>query len=305
MKPIVFILLVVLVVLLAANFQSLYLSYAVARAWQRLAASNPAVGAHANPPAMSDSPDGALAPLWRFSLINGAGQVSSDDTFHAASHTVQDGLRLLSLHPDPDFPAENGDMWARPAAGRYNNVAFVSRGGWLPTAQADIVITFYARVNPGFYGTAGLVIQPEGTLSEQGLFVDSFDMAGVTFVGPESSLQGHHGALLNLSLGWAPARTLPITGADMFRAAQYELRIRRVDARAWRVSVAVDGQAAGALDMPPFGPFEIQVWSDNYRLEYARPTWLHLAPLQSVSYQDGGEKTFIIGALQVGEAARP
>jgi hypothetical protein len=51
--------------------------------------------------------------------------------------------------------------------------------------------------------------------------------------------------------------------------------------------------------MPAFGPVEVHVWSDNFLVTTQPRRWWELAPLMDLKFQDGGEKRFELGSIQI------
>ncbi len=53
--------------------------------------------------------------------------------------------------------------------------------------------------------------------------------------------------------------------------------------------------------MPPFGPVEVHVWSDNALALHRPRRWWEIGPTLSLKYQDGGDKQFHVGMIQIFE----
>jgi hypothetical protein len=51
--------------------------------------------------------------------------------------------------------------------------------------------------------------------------------------------------------------------------------------------------------MPPFGPLEVHIWSDNYLITSAPKRWWEIAPSMDLKFQDGGDKQFHIGKIKI------
>ena len=58
------------------------------------------------------------------------------------------------------------------------------------------------------------------------------------------------------------------------------------------------------IPMPAFGPVEVHVWSDNFLVATQPHRWWELAPAMDLSFQDGGEKQFQLGKVNIFEEAR-
>ncbi|HSB02693.1 MAG TPA: hypothetical protein VLE49_18730, partial [Anaerolineales bacterium] len=68
--------------------------------------------------------------------------------------------------------------------------------------------------------------------------------------------------------------------------------------------IKVDGVTQCQVSMPAFGPVEVHVWSDN-ALVLSRPRrWWEIAPAMDFKYQDGGDKQFSVGTIQIFAEAR-
>ncbi len=177
-----------------------------------------------NPTPQQDLFDEHLSPdFWKFTTINGAGQVSNESTWHAAAITFEHNV-LLQHFPDPDFPDENADMFQSPAADQYNNVTLIGGSGFRPTSSEDVVLKFTSRVSEDFYGSAGVIFQPEDTLRSDGTFAKPFDMFGFAVMGDESSVGGISGALCYLALNWTPSRVQSLS-VDAHTWYEYTIRL--------------------------------------------------------------------------------
>jgi hypothetical protein len=58
------------------------------------------------------------------------------------------------------------------------------------------------------------------------------------------------------------------------------------------------------MTMPAFGPLEVHVWSDNFHVIDQPRRWWELAPSLDLKFQDGGEKQFLLGMIQISKEAR-
>lgn len=293
-----------LFVFLGLNSKQLVSAWTIRKETQRLtqlAAQAPEE--FQNPEAMGDDFDGELSPhFWEFFIINGGGQVSQARAWHSAALSVEEGLNLQHF-PDPEFRHENANFMQKPAAGQYNNVTLIGGRGFQPTPSSDVVLRFSARVSNEFYGTAGVIFQPVGTLQEDGLFVKPFDMFGFSAAGEESSIQGANGALCYLALNWIPVEVeaLPVEAHGWH---DYEIRLHWFSRTEWTGSLSVDGTERCRISMPAFGPVEVQVWSDNAWVIHKPQRWWELASAMELKFQDGGEKQFYLENIQVFEEAR-
>ena len=66
----------------------------------------------------------------------------------------------------------------------------------------------------------------------------------------------------------------------------------------------VDGREQCQIPMPPFGPVEVQLWSDNSLVEYTPRRWWEIAPSMNLKLQNGGEKQFRLGSIGLFEERR-
>jgi hypothetical protein len=224
---------------------------------------------HLNPSAQSDSFVGKLSPVWAFNIINGAGQIGQAPEFHNTSISLDDGL-IITQNFDPDFELESADS-QQPASQRYNNASLIGFQGYQPTPGEDVLIQARMQVSPNFYGSAGLVLEPQGTILEDGIFQgrfrnQAFTFFGISFLGPESELFGKNGATVERVVNWWPEEVQGLD-VDMHELHTYLLRLHWIDERTWQGITSVDGQVLSRMNLPPLGPLEIQLWGDNYALQ--------------------------------------
>lgn len=256
-----------------------------------------------NPAPEQDLFDGGLSSqFWNFTTINGAGQVSNDLAWHVAAITFEHNI-LLQHFPDSDFANENADMFQSPAADQYNNVTLIGGSGFLPTPKEDVVLKFTSRISEDFYGSAGVIFQPQGTLRKDGTFAKPFDMFGVAVLGNESNVQGVNGALCYLALNWTPSRVQSLS-VDAHTWYEYTIRLRWLNATTWQGTVSVDGEEKCRMTLPAFGSLEVQVWSDNALVTTQPRHWWELAPTLEMGLQNGGEKQYELGSIRIYAEAR-
>ena len=295
---------VILLILLGLNFRQLYSVWAIHEESNRLErAALASTEEYQNPMLLEEKFDEALSPVfWNFSIINGAGKVSHEDAWHATAMTVHEGLSIHHV-PDLDFMQESGDMMHQPAAEQYNNLTLIGGRGFRPTPTEDVVLQYSSRVSENFYGTAGVIFQPLGTLQEDGVFVKPFDMFGFSVAGKETSIQGFNGALCYLALNWMPAKVgaLLIEPTDWH---DYEIRLHWISKTEWLGMVSVDGDVICEMPIPAFGPVEVHVWSDNSLvLNRPRRFW-EIASSMDLKFQNGGDKEFSLGYIRIFAEAR-
>lgn len=299
---ILFSLLVAMSVFIGLNYRQLYAMWAIRREYQRLIKGtiNPH---HEHPASLEDLFGETLSSsFWKFIIINGGRKVSNDTAWHAAAVTAKRGLTIYHF-PDVTFENESSNLFDKPAAGQYNNVTLIGGTGFLPTPDADVVLDFTLQASHSFYGTAGVVFQPEGTIQKDGTFSRPFDMFGISIVGNESSVMGVNGPLCYLALDWNPVEVKPLH-VDSHTWHNYKIRLRMVNRSKWIGIVYVDGAKLCSLSMPPFGPIEVHIWSDNYLVTSTAKRWWEIAPAMDLKFQDGGEKQFHVGKIKIHTEAR-
>jgi hypothetical protein len=289
---------VVLLVLIGLNYRQIISAWMIRTETNRLEKSaRDALEDYSNPAPLEDKFQGELSPdFWNFSIINGGGKVSHETAWHAATMTFEGSL-AINHFPDTEFDTENPQS-RQPASERYNNVTLIGASGFHPTPTQDVVLKFSARTSENFYGTAGVIFQPVGTLQQDGFFAKPFDMFGFSVAGKESSIQGVNGALCYLALNWLPVKVnaLPIDAQSLH---QYEIRLRWISKTEWLGQVSVDNVAQCEIPMPAFGPVEVHVWSDNALVLSTPQRWWEIAPSMDLKFQNSGDKEFSLGTIQV------
>jgi hypothetical protein len=295
--------LILLFVWLGLNYRQLYSVWAIRSETQRLVklAVDPA-GKASNLAAVEDRFGGKLSSdFWKFTTINGGGKVSTGTQWHSAALLVDDTLKIRHF-PDPSFQNESANLHP-PGPEQYNNVTLIGGNGFTPSPTHDIVLKFTARVDEKFYGTAGVVFQMDGTLQKDGFFVKPFNMFGFSIAGKESSIMGINGPLCYLALNRVPVQVEALR-ADPQSFHAYELRLRWVSQTEWLGTTKVDEETQCQIAMPALGPVEVHVWSDNTLVHYQPRRWWEIAPSMDLKYQDGGEKQFDVGQIEIFEEAR-
>jgi len=299
----IYLLLAIVLLFLGLNYRQLYSVLVIQSETRRL--THQALSApdeYQNPEPLIENFDSGLSPLfWKFSVMDGGGEASHEMAWHAASMTFDHGLTINHV-PDPQFMNESSRL-APPAPEQYNNVALIGGSSFQPTASEDVVLRFSARVGEPFYGTAGVIFQPVGTLRKDGWIVKPFDMFGFSVAGTESSIQGVKGAFCYLALKWVPvkAKALPV---DAITWHDYEIRLHWVSKIQWLGTVTVDDAATCQMSMPSFGPVEVQAWSDNALVLYQPRRWWEIGPTMDLKFQDGGDKQFYLRTIQISAEAR-
>jgi hypothetical protein len=289
---------IVLLVLIGLNYRQIISAWMIRAETSRLEKSAmDAPDEYSDPAPLDENFQEGLSPdFWKFSIINGGGEVSHETAWHAAAMTHEGGL-AINHFSDTEFENESSHS-RQPAAERYNNVTLIGASGFRPTPSSDVVLKFSAKASENFYGTAGVIFQPVGTLQQNGVFAKPFDMFGFSVAGKESSIQGVNGALCYLALNWVPVKVnaLPVDAQSLH---QYEIRLRWVNNTQWLGVVRVDGVAQCEIPMPAFGPVEVHVWSDNALVLSTPQRWWEIAPSMDLKFQNGGNKEFSLGFIQV------
>jgi hypothetical protein len=295
---------VVLLVLIGLNYRHLYSAWAIRNESSRLAKiASSETEEYSNPEPLEDKFDEKLSrSFWNFSIINGAGKVSHQDTWHSTAMTLHDGLSIHHI-PDLEFMQESGVMTHKPAAEQYNNLTLIGGRGFRPSPISDIVLRFSSRVSESFYGTAGVIFQQVDTLQENGMFIKPFDMFGFSVAGEESSIQGVNGALCYLVLNWMPVKVSPLP-VDPYSWHLYEIRLQWISKTKWLGTMSVDGKPMCEMSLPAFGPLELHVWSDNSWVLHTPQRFWEIAPSMALLFQDGGNKEFSLGRIQIFAEAR-
>ncbi|GJQ35074.1 MAG: hypothetical protein JETCAE01_10840 [Anaerolineaceae bacterium] len=291
------------VLFVGLNFKQLYSAWTVRSETQRLAKlAGDAPDDFENPaPLTEDFEEGLPTEFWDFTVINGAGQVSNETAWHAVEMVIDHDLTLRHAQ-DPEFETESAE-WQEPSSEQYNNVTLIGGNSFQPTSSSDVVVEFKSRVDENFYGTAGVVLQPEGTLQADGRFAKPFDMFGLSMIGRESSFNGNYGLVCYLALNWAPAQVEALS-VDPELWHTYQIRLHQVSRIEWLGTVSVDGSELCRMMMPAFGPVEIQVWSDNYLVSTQPQRWWQIAPILELGFQDGGNKEFHLDDIRIFEEVK-
>jgi hypothetical protein len=286
------------------NYRQLYSIWAVQHETQRLTnlAEKEVADDFHNPAAVEDHFAGRLSSdFWKFTVIDGEGKVSNESVWHSASILFNQGLTIQHV-ADPMFGEESAKIAHKPAPEQYNNVTLIGGGNFRPTPSNDVVLRFSSTVSRSFYGTAGVIFQPAGTLQKNGLFAKPFDMFGFSIAGKESSVMGANGPICYLALNWVPVNvtSLPLDASTWHT---YEIRLQWVSKTEWSGVLKVDDQIQCQMNMPALGPVEVQVWSDNAWVLYQPRRWWEFAASMDLKLQNGGAKQFQLGMIQV--AAEP
>ena len=289
---------VVLLVLIGLNYRQIISAWMIQVETNRLekSAAN-TTEEYSNPAPLEDKFQGELSPdFWKFSIINGGGEVSHETAWHAAAMTFEEGLTINHVL-DTEFDDESSQS-RQPAAERYNNLTLIGGSGFRPTPSSDLVLKFSAKVSEEFYGTAGVIFQPVGTLQPDGVFAKPFDMFGFSIAGKESSVMGVNGPFCYLALNWLPVKVNALS-VEVHSPHQYEIRLHWVSNTQWLGSVSVDGVRQCEIPMPAFGPVEVHVWSDNALVLSTPRRWWEIAPAMDLKFQNAGDKEFALGFIQV------
>ena len=217
---------------------------------------------HINPPPQRDDFSAGIGSPWAFNIINGGSQIGRAPKFHNTSVSIERGL-VIAQHFDADYERETPNQ-------HYNNATLIGFQGYQPTPFEDVLFQARMQVSPDFYGSAGMMVQPHGTIVENGDFIgpfnnQAFTLFGVCFLGPENNLLGHNGATVEKIINWWPEEVQGLD-VDMRQPHTYTLRLHWVDEKTWLGTTSVDGVVMSTMSLPPLGPLEVHIWGDNYKL---------------------------------------
>jgi hypothetical protein len=84
----------------------------------------------------------------------------------------------------------------------------------------------------------------------------------------------------------------------------YELRLQWISKTEWLGIVKVDDIVQCQIPMPPFGPVEVHVWSDNSLAIQKPRRWWEIAPMLDLKFENGGEKLFQLDDIQISAEIR-
>ena len=101
-------------------------------------------------------------------------------------------------------------------------------------------------------------------------------------LGMNLSVMGSNGPLCYLALDWNPVEVVPLH-VDSHTWHNYKIRLRMVNKTKWLGIVHVDGAKLCRLSLPPFGPLEVHIWSDNYLMTIHAQTLVGDCPAQWIS----------------------
>lgn len=248
--------------------------------------------------------------LWQLALVDGAG-VALPSPYHAGSIAV-DGQCVhrkhlsLTVSHDPTFDAESDDDWqpGMAAASRYNNAFLTGLAGWMPRpagsrgGATQVVVEFRARWPKGYesLGTSGVWLEQQGTFDDQGLMVTQFQAAGLSYTSALSFL--FPGLAIEGVTGFVPDSYAPVPPLDISHWHEYSLALSWNDPTSMQLSLSIDHRKVSEIAVVPFGPFEVQIWRDNY-LVVEDP-----AAGYRISYMNfpvGWEDAFQVGDMRVFE----
>jgi hypothetical protein len=282
MKPVVLVPTLFILLFMGINYQALFgFLGAQFETWKLRENAAGTIVLH-NPADAVDSFDKTLSDHWETHVINGSGKVNPGPEFVSGKFEVKDGSLFMYLRKDPDFDT-------KPNSKRYNNVALIGFRGYAPAPDRDIVASAVMQAGPGFFGTAGIVFEPAHTLQQNGAFKPNapFNMFGASIIGAESEVYGHSGAVCSKALNWWPSAS-SLGDVGIYEPHSYEVRLHWVSERSWMGIIFVDGTERCRMELPPFGPVELQIWSDGYWLSTS-PWWKLYTP--RLNFQNG-EKYF-------------
>jgi hypothetical protein len=100
-----------------------------------------------------------------------------------------------------------------------------------------------------------------------------------------------------------PVKVSPLP-VDAHAWHDYEIRLRWISQTEWLGTVSVDSTVMCEMTMPAFGPLEVHVWSDNSLVLHKPRHFWEIAPSMDLKFQDGGDKEFSLGYIQIFAEAR-
>lgn len=200
-----------------------------------------------------------LNETWRYFAINGNGQnisvngpISFDNS--TADLTQQKELQFTQVY-DPDFDAE--------APYQYNNIFMIGFQGHEPTVDDDVVWEFDFKTDPNTYGTTGFMLEPVNTFGPDGHFLLPFTLFGLSYSGPENY---NAGLQCSSVIDWIPVSEILINDVDPFEWNHYEIRLHELNTGSVLASMTVNNITVCETTIGNWGPTEVQIWLDNYKI---------------------------------------
>lgn len=248
--------------------------------------------------------------LWDVALVDGAG-FAEPSPHHVGSITVLHERRhrhVLSLEVghDPWFESESDDDWIEGMAAvtRYNNAFVVGMGGWLPNPGSatrrptEIVVSFDARWEKGYesLGTSGVWLEQQGTFDSEGIMLREFQAAGLSYTSAQSAL--FPGLWIEGVTGFAPDNAAALPTIVLSTWHHFEMTLGWQDVDQMRLGISVDGSTAQFINARAFGPFEIQLWRDNFLVVPDPELGFRISHM---NFPEGWHDPFQLGSLVVYE----
>ncbi len=247
--------------------------------------------------------------LWDFALVDGAG-IALPPPYHAGDVTVEGSkgnpyASLLVSH-DPSFDSEREDdwEWGKAAVSRYNNAFLIGMSGWMPRPATcrhpatEIAVRFKARWPQGYQslGTSGVWLEQAGTFDENGLMLIPFQAAGLSYTSAASAL--FPGLGIEGVTAFVPDNYAPVPPVDISQWHTYLLTLRWKDESTMVLGLTVDNGPKTEIDVVPFGPFEVQIWRDNYLVVPDPETWFRISYM---NFPEGWVDPFQVGKIKIWE----
>lgn len=206
---------------------------------------------------------------WPVTLINFDGGVVKPFSFdeRVADIQISDGSLKLSIDHDPEFDKKSYH-WRKgqAAAPQYNNAYITGAGGFMPTPEEAILITVQMKVDENYPGSTGIWVEEQRTFNPStGVMEKPFRSAGFAWLG-DSSAKFFSGLTLQTCVGMAPQDIVKIKELDPHDWHEYQMLWRWKDPSQQEVACRIDHKPLWMLPVAPFGPGELQLWADNYRV---------------------------------------
>ena len=279
---------VVVVLVLGVSWQGIAgrVMYATGAASLRREAMDAAVTAAPRP--IRDDFAAPDPSAWRITVVDRQGRAVTSPPVEELTHHVSgyryDGGLLMTTSFDTAFDPSRPRSFAQ-----YNNVAFVSQGGYRPTPGNDVVMLCTFQASPDFWGTTGCLLQPTGTVRDDGAIVSISSVGVVAVYGEDASLWGKSGVLCTSTINWwtpADVQEIPVDARD--GPVQIEVRLQWRDERNISVYVSANGVRYCQMDGFPLFEAEGHLWNDNNGSREA--PWYQVFPMPGYQMLNGPDK---------------
>jgi hypothetical protein len=225
---------------------------------------------------------------WRITVVDGLGRAVTSPPVGAFAHHVSgyhyDNGLVMTTALDTSFDPSRPRSFAQ-----YNNVAYVSTGGYRPTPEHDVVMRCTFQLSENFWGTAGCLLQPVGTVRDDGTIASISSVGVVAVYGEEASLWGKSGVLCTSTINWWTPPSVQEMPVDPRQGpVQIEVRLRWEDERNLTMLVYADGAQYCRIDKFPIFGAEAHLWNDNNGSREA--PWYQVFPMPGYQVLNGPDK---------------